>query len=79
MFYDLDNSPKNLLRNFKCLFDLTNRVKDNDKEKYVHNGYGIAFNEKGSWSFIDNFSINIVTFGVDNSSSSHTDNLKMIF
>ena len=44
--YDLDNWPKNPLINFTlkdCLFGSTNIVKDNDKEKYVYSGYGIAF------------------------------------
>ena len=40
---DLDNWPKNPLRNFtlkNCFFGSTNIVKDNDKEKYVYSGYG---------------------------------------
>ena len=44
--YDLDNWPKNPLINFTlkdCLFGSTNIVKDNDKEKHVYSGYGIAF------------------------------------
>ena len=44
-------------------------VKNSDKEKFVYGGYGIAFDGKGDWR-------NVVIFGVDNSSSSHTDNLK---
>ena len=45
-----------------------------DKEKYVYRGYG-----KSSWSFNDDFSRNVIIFGVDNSSSCHTDNLKNDF
>ena len=44
----------------------------------MHGGNGVAFYGKGSWSFNDYISRNviIIIFGVDNSSSSHTDNLK---
>ena len=49
IIYDLDNWPKNPLRNFalnSCLFGATNIVKNDEKEKYVYIGYGIAFIEK---------------------------------
>ena len=45
---------RNLLKNFtlkNCLFVSTNIVKVNDKEKYVHSDYGIAFDLKDDWSF----------------------------
>ena len=58
------------------MFGSTNIVKHNDKEKYVYTGYGIPFDGKGSWSFNDEFVRKVVIFGVDNSSSSHTKNLK---
>ena len=77
--YDLDNWPKNPLRKItlkNCLFGSTNIVKNNDKEKYVYSGFGIAFDGKGEWSFGDDFARNVIIFGVNNSSSSHTDNLK---
>ena len=54
ILYDLNNLPKNPLRNFTLqnyLFGGTNIVKINDKEKYVYSGYGIAFDGKGEWSF----------------------------
>ena len=35
--------------------------------------------EQGSWRFGDDFARNVVIFGVDNSSSSHTDNRKNNF
>ena len=76
LFTILDNWPKNPLRNFTLknyLFGLTNIVSDNDKEKYMYSGYGIAFNGKGLWSFNDDFARNFITFGVDHSSSSHID------
>ena len=37
-------------------------------------GYGIAFDGKGMWSFGNDFTRNVIIFGVDNSSSSHADN-----
>ena len=50
LFTILDNWPNNPLRNFTLknyLFGLTNIVSDNDKEKYMYSGYGVAFNGKG--------------------------------
>ena len=39
-------------------------------------GWEIAFDGAGLTSFGNDFSRNVVIFGVDNSSSSHTDNCK---
>ena len=58
------------------MFGATNIVKNNDKEKYVHSRYGIAFDGKVEWSFGKNSARNVIIFGIDNSSSSHIDNLK---
>ena len=80
--YDLDSWPRNPTNNFKfknCLFGATNVVKNSDKEKYVYSGYGITFDSGGSWSFDNGFARNVITFGVDNSSSSHSDNRKNNF
>ena len=33
------------------IFVATNIAKNSDKDKWVHSGYGIAFDGKGSWSF----------------------------
>ena len=38
----------------------------------MYSVYGIAFNWKGSWSLGDNYAGYVVSFDVDNSSSSHT-------
>ena len=54
-------------------------VKDNDKEKYMYSGYEIAFDGKGSLSFNDGFARNVTILGVDNSSSSHTENVTSAF
>ena len=48
------------------------------KSKFTYNGQGIALDEKGSWSFDNDFSRNDVIFGVF-SSSSHTNNKKNNF
>ena len=40
---------------------------------YIYSSYGITFGSTGSWSFGNEFARNFITFGVDNSSSSHTD------
>ena len=46
----------------------------------MYSGYGIAFDELGSWSFDNDFARNVlVIFGVDNNYSSHTDNCKNNF
>ena len=61
------------------MFGATNIVKNSDKENYVYSGYRIAFEVKGSWNFDNYFSRSVATFGVDNSSSPHTDNQKNYF
>ena len=43
--------------------------------KSVYSGYGIAFDSARSQSFGNGFARNVVIFGVNNSSSSHIDNL----
>ena len=47
-----------------------------DKAKWVYYAYGIALFGAGSWSFGNSFARNVKVFGVDNSSSSHSDNLE---
>ena len=77
--YHLDAYPLNPTNSFKLkqwLFGTTNIVKYNDKEKWVYGGYEIAFDGANSESFRDDFTRNVVTFGVDNNSLSHTDNCK---
>ena len=79
--YDLDHWSK-IYINFTILHRLlgaTNKLRNNDKEKYVYSGYGIAFDGKISRSFNDDFDRCVIIFGVDNNSLSHTDNLKNDF
>ena len=54
-------------------------IKNSDKENHVDRGYGIAVDGKGEWSFGNDYAKNVVIFGVDNSSSPHTDNQKTEF
>ena len=39
----------------------------------------MTFDNAGSWSFDDAFARNVIIFGVDNSSSSYSDNHENIF
>ena len=45
----------------------------------MYSGYGIAFDGKGSWGLNNDSARNVIVFGVDNSSWSHTDNQKNVF
>ena len=71
--YELAAWPRN------CLFEATNKVKNSDKEKYVYSGYGITFDSESSWKFDNDFARNVKIFGVDNTSSFHSDNHKNNF
>ena len=55
------------------MFGATNIVKNSDKDKWVYGRYGIAFDGGDWWSFGNDTAKNVITFGVDNSSSSHLD------
>ena len=72
---ELNTWPKNMLGNFtlkRFLFSATNILKNSDKDKWVHSAYRIAFDGKGSWSLGYDVARKVVRFGVDNSSSSHS-------
>ena len=45
----------------------------------MYSVYRITFYDEGSQGFDDDTSRNVITFGVENSSSSHADNHKNIF
>ena len=77
--YDFDFWSSNTFRFKNFLFRATNIVKNSDKENYVYSGYGITFDISGSSNFGNNFAGNDTIFGVDNSSSSHANNLKNKF
>ena len=77
--YGIDAFPRNCTYNFKfkkCLFGATSMVKSSDKKKYAYGGYGMTFDGVGSWSFDNNFARKVIIFGVESSSSSHSDNRK---
>ena len=58
------------------LFGATNIAKYSDKGIEVYRGYVIAFGGLGLWSFGNEFARNVMIFGVDNNSSSHSHNRK---
>ena len=54
-------------------------VKNSDKEKYAYSRYRIIFDNAGSWNFDNGITRNFTIFGVDNSSSSQSNNRKNNF
>ena len=80
--YNLEAWSRNPTNNFKfkhCLLGATNMVKNGDKEKYAYSRYGITLVSASWWSFDNDTARNVIIFGVDNSSSSHSDNHKNNF
>ena len=63
-------SPKKVYTK-NCLFGATNVVKNNDKEKYVYNGYRIVFDGKGEWSFGNTPSKNVIIFASEKKFNIH--------
>ena len=58
-----------------CLFGSVKLTKTADPDKYKYSGYGIEFNSRSEFSFIDGtMRRNIIIFGADMSSSVHADN-----
>ena len=53
------------------MFRANNIAKSIDKSKYVHGGYRIPFDGESSCSFGNDLARIVITFDVDNSSSSH--------
>ena len=45
----------------------------------MYSGYRTTFDSSGSWSFNNDYARNVIISGVDNASSSHSDNRKNIF
>ena len=66
-----------LLKNW--LFGTVKLVRNTDKSNFTDNIWGIACDGEDMWSFGNNFARNVVIFGLDNTSSSHTDNKKITF
>ena len=57
------------------MFDAINIVKNNVIEKSVYSGYGIVFDGAGKWSFYNDSAEIVIMFGIDNSSSSHSEKI----
>ena len=58
-----------------CLFGAFTLTKNANIDKYGYSGCGIGFDRKSSFSFPGGgFGQNVIIFGVDMSSSAHTDN-----
>ena len=60
----------------KYLFGAVILVKNADIDKYKYSGYGIGFDRDGIFSVGNGFGKNVITFGVDMSSSVHVDKKK---
>ena len=74
----LHNPTNNfLLKNW--LFGTVKLVRNTDKSNFTDNVWGIVCDGENMWSFGNNFAGNVVIFGLDNTSSSHTDNKKITF
>ena len=77
--YELGASSTNIndstLKN--CLFGAVTLTKNADVDKYKYSGYGIGFDRRSGFSFSNGgCGQNVLTFGVDMSSSVHIDNKK---
>ena len=60
-----------------CLFGAVTLTENADIDKYGYSGYGIGFDRRGSFQFPGGgYGQNVLTFGVDMSSSAHIDNKK---
>ena len=59
-----------------CLFGVVKLTKHVDVGQYKYSGYGIGFDRKGSYSIGNEIGRNVIIFGVDMSSSTHTDDKK---
>ena len=75
--YDLNDQLKDPIHNFKfrnCLFGAPSIVNNSDEENYVYRGYGITIDSGGFCSCDNDAAGNVIIFGVDSSSLSHSDN-----
>ena len=80
--YELNNWPRNPTNNFtlkNCLFGTVKLTRNAVKRKFTYIRRGVVFDRKGMLSFDNSTDRNIVIFGTDDTSSSHTDNQKKTF
>ena len=78
--YELDTRLRDLNSDFTlmdCLFGGVKLAKNADLDKYVCSGYGIGFDSRSEFSLPGgSVGKNVITFGVNMSSSVHIDNKK---
>ena len=76
--YELNNCPNNLGNNFKLIFffGIFKLIIDTIKSKFTYNSWGIIFDGADELRYFKDFAENVIIFGVDNSSSNDTDNLR---
>ena len=76
--YILNQWPRDLNTDFtlgNCLFGSVKLTKNSDLGKCKYNGYGIGFDSRSEFSFIDgSMGKNVIIFGAYISSSVHIDN-----
>ena len=76
--YTLDRWPRYLDIDFvlgNCLFGSEKLTKNANPDKYKYSGYGIEFDSRSQFSFIDgSMGKNVIVFGADMSSFVHVDN-----
>ena len=76
--YTLGLQLRNLNTDFtlvNCLFGSVKLTKNADLDKYKYTGYGMAFDSRSEFLFIDGtYGKNVIIFGADMSSSVHVDN-----
>ena len=58
------------------LFGAVQLTKHIDIDQYKYSGYGIGYDRKGYFLIGDEIGRNVITFGVDRSSSPYIDNKK---
>ena len=77
--YELNNLPGKSTENCLlkiCLFGTIKSVRKTIKTKFICNSRGIWFDGKCMCKFSNDFAKSVAIFGVDSTSSSHTDNWK---
>ena len=78
--YELDIWSRHLHSDFalsNCLFGAAKLTKNSDPDKYTYLGCGVGFDSRSLFLFSNfDFGKNVIIFGVDNISSTHTDNRK---
>ena len=75
IIYELDKiSTKTSPTVVNYLFGAVSLTKNADIDKHKYSGYGIGFDRRNVYLFGDGFGRNVITFGVNMSSSVHIDN-----